>query len=126
MDCLYFILTPRCFPEPNRIDRDKAGRAPFLLLTSSNTIITKNKNHGTFQNYREDVKALRWNGYRTRHEHPVCCILSKRSVKRQRTRQNQHSLLQPLWCRPKEDECFKPCVFKCRKTVNYKLWIQLH
>jgi len=58
LNCLYFILTPRCFPEPNRINKDKAGRVPFLLLTSSNTIITKNKKHGTFQNYREDVKAL--------------------------------------------------------------------
>jgi len=42
MDCLYFILTPRCFPEPNRINKDKAGRVPFLLLSSSNTNITKN------------------------------------------------------------------------------------
>ena len=44
MDCLYFILTPRCFPEPNRINKDKAGRAPFffyphLIQTTKNNII---------------------------------------------------------------------------------------
>ena len=42
MDCLYFILTPRCFPEPNRIKKGEAGRVPVLLLSSSNTNITKN------------------------------------------------------------------------------------
>jgi hypothetical protein len=32
MDCLYFILTPRYFPEPDRINKDKAGRVPFFFF----------------------------------------------------------------------------------------------